>query len=143
MKKVVINDCFGGFGLSPKALLWLYDKGMTCIAHEVETYYGDRFADRLAEELQKWKEYLSSGDAKKDSMFISVFSPDEKYTLSPYGIKDRSDPLLIECIETLGSDVCSGSCSKLKIVEIPDDVQYVIEEYDGYEHIAEAHRTWS
>jgi hypothetical protein len=33
--------------------------------------------------------------------------------------------------------------SKLKIVEIPDDVQWEIQEYDGWEHIAENHRTWS
>jgi hypothetical protein len=30
----------------------------------------------------------------------------------------------------------------LEIVEIPDDVEYTIEEYDGLEHIAEKHRTW-
>jgi len=30
----------------------------------------------------------------------------------------------------------------LAIVEIPDDVEYTIEEYDGNEHVAEAHRTW-
>lgn len=145
MKKVVINDCYGGFSLSPKALLWLYERGMTCIACDVEKYYGKQYADRFAEDLQKWdlqkwREYLKGNG---ESYFITVFSPDEKFTLSPYGVKDRSDPLLIECIETLGSDVCSGQCSKLKIVEIPDDVQYFIEEYDGYEHIAEAHRTWN
>jgi len=140
MKKVVINDCFGGFGLSPKALLWLYERGMTCIACDVEKYYGKQYTTRAAEDLEKWREYLKGN---RESYFITVFSPDEKYILSRYGVKDRSDPLLIECIETLGSDVCSGSCAKLKIVEIPDDVQYVIEEYDGYEHIAEAHRTWS
>jgi len=32
--------------------------------------------------------------------------------------------------------------SKLKIVEIPDDVKWHIGEYDGIEWVAENHRTW-
>jgi hypothetical protein len=28
------------------------------------------------------------------------------------------------------------------VVEIPDDVNWQVEEYDGMEHIAEKHRTW-
>jgi hypothetical protein len=31
----------------------------------------------------------------------------------------------------------------LKIVEVPADVEWVIDVYDGNEHVAEAHRTWS
>jgi len=27
-------------------------------------------------------------------------------------------------------------------VEVPDDVDWYVEEYDGLEHIAERHRTW-
>jgi hypothetical protein len=141
MKKVVINDCYGGFSLSPKALLWLYAKGMTCIACDVEKYYGKNYPIRANEDLQKWREYLSGN--VEPSYFVTIFSPDEKFVLDRYGIKDRSDPLLIECIETLGSKDVSGQCAKLKIIEIPDDIEYTIEEYDGIEHIAETHRTWS
>jgi hypothetical protein len=36
-----------------------------------------------------------------------------------------------------------GQFSELKIVEVPDDVNWYIEEYDGMEHVAERHRTWS
>ncbi len=53
----------------------------------------------------------------------------------------RNDPDLIEGIETFKEE--SGSkYSKLKIVEIPDNVDYIIEEYDGKEWIAEKHLTW-
>jgi len=31
----------------------------------------------------------------------------------------------------------------LKIVDIPDGVEWEIEEYDGMEWVAEKHRTWS
>mgnify|MGYP000846139220 FL=1 len=54
----------------------------------------------------------------------------------------RNDLKLIECIETLGSDKASGKYAKLNIVEIPDDVEFEIEEYDGFEWVAEKHRTW-
>jgi len=142
MKKVVINACYGGFNLSPKALLWLYARGMTGIAYDVKKYYGSQYSDeRFTNDLQKWKNYLSCSQSN-DYYFMTVFSPDEKFVLNTFACFDRSDPLLIECIETLGSKEVSGSCAKLKIVEIPDDVEYSIEEYDGFEHIAEVHRTW-
>lgn len=56
-------------------------------------------------------------------------------------IDSRTDPKLIECVETLG-EVANGESAELKIVEIPDDVDWEIEEYEGKEHIAERHRTW-
>lgn len=55
--------------------------------------------------------------------------------------KNRTDPELIRCIETLG-EAANGEFAYLKIVEIPDDVDWIIEEYDGKEWIAEKHREW-
>jgi len=56
--------------------------------------------------------------------------------------EQRDSPKLVEVVEKLGA-LASGSCAKLYIVEIPDDVDWQLEEYDGIEHVAEAHRTWS
>lgn len=56
---------------------------------------------------------------------------------------DRSNPKLVECIETLGSEVASGEYAKLKIVEIPDNISWYVHEYDGHESIYEEHRHWS
>lgn len=53
----------------------------------------------------------------------------------------RNDPVLIEVVEELGKRA-NGCCASLKIVEIPDDVKWEIEEYDGNEWIAEKHRKW-
>lgn len=55
---------------------------------------------------------------------------------------ERNDPVLVEVVEKLGEDA-NDDYSKLKIVEIPDDVQWQIVEYDGWEHVAEKHRTWT
>jgi hypothetical protein len=67
------------------------------------------------------------------------YKVDGKY-FSYYDIP-RNDPILVEVVEELG-EKADGSFSKLEIVEIPDDVVWQIEEYDGREWIAEQHRTW-
>lgn len=53
----------------------------------------------------------------------------------------RDSKTLLQVIEEFGPMV-NDRCSELKVVEIPDDVQWHIAEYDGYEHVAEDHRTW-
>ena len=55
--------------------------------------------------------------------------------------KERANPLLIQVVEELGA-AANGSVADLKVIEIPDGTEWVIEEYDGLEHVAEAHRIW-
>ena len=47
----------------------------------------------------------------------------------------RTDPRLIEYIETHGSEMASGSCAHLVVEEIPKGTAYIIDEYDGNESI--------
>jgi hypothetical protein len=54
----------------------------------------------------------------------------------------RDDAALIQVVEELG-DAADGACADLKIVQVPDEVDWYIEEYDGNEWVAERHRTWS
>lgn len=54
----------------------------------------------------------------------------------------RNDPVLVDIVEQLRNKA-SGGCAELSIVEIPDGVDWCVEEYDGKEWIAETHRTWS
>lgn len=54
----------------------------------------------------------------------------------------RDCDTLVQIVDEMGKQSW-GAHSRLKIVEIPDDVDWQIEEYDGSEHIAEKHRTWS
>lgn len=53
----------------------------------------------------------------------------------------RDDKYLIEVIERLG-DKARGGFAAPKIVEIPGNVKWIIEEFDGLEWVAEEHRTW-
>jgi hypothetical protein len=55
---------------------------------------------------------------------------------------DRNNPILVEIVEQLGK-AAHGQFAVLKVVEIPDDLEWEIEEYDGAEKIAEKHRTWN
>ena len=54
---------------------------------------------------------------------------------------ERNDPVLVKIVEELGGK-SFGFAANLKIVEIPDDVNWEVVDYDGMEHIAEKHRTW-
>lgn len=54
----------------------------------------------------------------------------------------RDDPILIQVLEQLGYAESSGRHADLHIVEVPDGVEWTVEEYDGKEWVAEVHRTW-
>ena len=94
MTKIVINTCYGGFGLSESSL----------------------------EDYKKRKNIT-------DENFYHWDIP-------------RDCPHLVAMVEEGGTDV-DGIYSELKVVDVPDDVNWYIEEYDGMEHVAERHRTWS
>ena len=91
--KVVINRCFGGFGLS---------------------------AEAKAELRRRWPECPDYFGLDEDA---------------------RSNPDLVAVVEELGEEA-NGRFSSLAVVEVPDDAKWHIEEYDGFEHVAENHRTW-
>lgn len=54
----------------------------------------------------------------------------------------RDCPHLVAMVEEGGNNI-NGDYADLKVVEIPEDVDWYIEEHDGMEHVAERHRTWS
>jgi hypothetical protein len=60
--------------------------------------------------------------------------------ISDYDIV-RSDPDLVAVVESMGKSSW-GKHAELKIVEVPDEVKWTVEEYDGVEWVAEVHRTW-
>ena len=54
---------------------------------------------------------------------------------------DRCNPLLVEAVEKLGKKA-NGLYTTLKIIEIPDDVEWQIFAQNGKEIIREKHRFW-
>ena len=52
----------------------------------------------------------------------------------------RDDPILVQLVEELTEKNLQGA---LKVVSIPDDVEWEIHDYDGIESIHEKHRVWS
>lgn len=109
LKKVVVNKCYGGYGLSEETLHFL------------------------------WKH------KQPDVLAVMAKWPDKSLMELGYQVEKavpRDDALLVAAVETLGSEKASDSMAKLEIVEIPSDVDWEIEEYDGSEWVAEAHRTW-
>ena len=53
----------------------------------------------------------------------------------------RASPHLVRVVEELG-DAANGTCARLQVVDVPDDVEWQIDEYDGAEWVAEKHRRW-
>lgn len=106
MTKVVINKCYGGFGLSKLAC--------------------ESYAQRKGLKLGKWNQ--TYGYYEGDVYFDREIPRDDKD--------------LVEIVESLGK-LANASYSDLAIVEVPDDVDWQVAEYDGSEWVEEKHRTWS
>jgi hypothetical protein len=136
--KLVVNKCYGGFGLSPIAILeYLKLKGKDCFFYKQnyddKLYHRIELSDASNYDLTLTKDY---GATVKDDW--KAFEPDYFY----YGNIERTDLDLVKVVEMLGEKQSSGSLSELRVVEIPDGVQWELDEYDGIESIHEVHRSW-
>ena len=68
--------------------------------------------------------------------FVAEFNrrfPDKAITSYDEGC--RSDPDAVALFEELGSEESSGHYAELSVMEIPDDVNWSIREYDGRESV--------
>ena len=54
----------------------------------------------------------------------------------------RSHPKLIAAIEKVGEEKASGDLAEIRIRDIPDGIEWELDEYDGIETINERHRSW-
>jgi hypothetical protein len=142
--KVVINRCYGGFGLSHEAMMRYFEiKGITVYPEQGRslgdwkfwTYWTVKPEDRI--ESKEGEDFYKM-PIEDRAAYNKACS---EQTVYPREI-ERHDPALVQVVEELGEQSW-GSFAELVVVEIPDDVDYIVEEYDGMEHIAEAHRTWS
>ena len=121
MHKIAINTCFGGFNISDQAFIKLLDRK------------GVDFDIKIIDDVGPVLEFYEQDHFG-----------DLDHELNPYDFtrpEDRDDPDLIAVIEELG-EKANGYAADIKIVEIPDDVDWYIHDYDGIEHVAEKHRIW-
>ena len=81
---------------------------------------------------------------KAQKLFCQYSTIEWKYWQEDWSYYDieRNDQYLVRVIEELGDDA-NGRFSELKLVNIPDEVEWQIEEYDGLEWVAEKHRIWN
>ena len=68
----------------------------------------------------------------KDRNFKKYFSDDD--------IK-RDNKILVKVVKELKEEA-NGNCAELKIVKIPANIEYEIDNYDGMESIHEKHKSW-
>lgn len=139
--KVVINACYGGFSLSHAAVLRYAEiKGITLYAESTKCSLVPHIYYTVPKELRTRE--LS----QKEFMTLSLLERIDynkrcaEESLYARAIP-RDDPALVQVVEEMGR-AADGDCARLEVVEIPDDVAWHIEEYDGNEQVAEDHRTW-
>lgn len=123
MTKVVVNGCYGGFGLSNAAIVRYAEiKGIELILVP-QAQYGEH----------DWQYHSEHWEQ------VGIEDEDERY-FSYYDIA-RDDSALVQTVEELGA-AADGDYAQLRVVDIPDDVKWYIDDYDGIETVREVHRSW-
>jgi hypothetical protein len=112
---IVINTCHGGFGLSRDAQIAFLERSQisyTLVSRD-DRHSNERYGPMIMVKGKHWYD--------KDIA--------------------RDNPVLVTLVHELGPAV-NGEHARLKVVRVPADVDWQIEEYDGKEWISEKHRTW-
>jgi hypothetical protein len=115
VQRVVINTQYGGFNLSREASLLYLD--LAGLAYTLEPQEDRDAQTRLGDRIMVNGREFWHRDIPRD------------------------DPALVATVRRLGSDAC-GEYATLKVVEVPADVDWFVDEYDGKEWVAEKHRIW-
>jgi len=146
--KIAINKCYGWFQLSIMA-----QKRIAEILWKTAYFFHREYDDDLnvTYTLMDYQDLNNKTSTMLECYTVSTLPDDidtisdkdyDAITLPNYTDYDnRSLPELIQVIEELWSDV-SNHISNIKIVEIPDDVKWHINDYDWIETIHEDHRSW-
>ena len=136
--KVVVNAQYGGFSLSMLAEQeYLKRKGEAAYFYKLKnrTCVSGPYVRTSPDDKPPFVWYTYTRDLGDDVEHL----PDDSYFNSrPL---PRNDTDLVAVVEELGNSA-SGRHATLAIVDIPDGIEWHIEEYDGTEHIAEKHRCW-
>jgi hypothetical protein len=143
--KVIINKCYGGFGLSPRAIqLYLSKIGKECFFYKQTGYshQGNEKHEKVTLEEAEKVSSLGISVYTKDMGDVIRQHTDEHFWYDGFYGKERAKKELVETVEELGVEKASGQHAKLYIADIPDDIEWELDEYDGVETIREKHRSW-
>jgi len=143
---VAVNKCYGGFGLSAKAIFRYWElKGRSCYFYTVNYCDVLKPLFTLATDKDLADGWCLSAYDLATVEEVEALTNENYHKHYLYLDRDedewRADPHLIRVIEELGAEA-NGSCANLQIVEVPINVKWTINEYDGMEWVAEVHRTW-
>lgn len=133
--KIILNKCYGGFSLSKEAYeLYAKKKGLT-----LYPYY-DSSEDNFTTFKKGNSSFLTYYFIEDfgDEVFKNTIDWSKNLYLD---YEYRNDPTLIEVVEELG-EKANGRFSNLVVVDIPDNMDYVIDDYDGIETLHERVREW-
>lgn len=140
MQRVVINKCFGGFGLSDAAYEKLIEWGVPLRVYVEEER--DPETGRYRPQPSNNGEVIFDRTHETSDLSGAMIRLSGRYW-DTWTRDNRTHPLVVRVVQELGSKAASGRHAELAVVEIPDGVEFTVEEYDGSEHVAEKHRTWS
>ena len=136
--KVILNKCFGGFGVSQEAYeLYAKKKGIELFAYKLEIVSGKPIYIKT----DTGSSIFTINFTKDFGDYIELSDDNsEKYCLE---LRDnhREDPALIEVVEELGKRA-NSRFSELVVVDIPDGMEYEIDDYDGIETLHQKVRKW-
>ncbi len=140
--KIVINKCFGGFGLSHKAKMEFFKRKNINVFPYVQywSWNSDESYTRYTGHTLSTLDFISyfKKDPKIDKVSGTYNEVEQLYGIADVSSflddSNRTDEDLIAVVEKLGSEA-SDCYANLKIVEIPDDFEYRIHEYDGLETV--------
>ena len=140
--KIIKNTCFGGYGLSIKAKIavakkkgkdiYFFSMNKEPLTHK-EALEGKQ---TLVFDYTVPDPYERGIDKRgKNGLYTEANKISKEISMD---FDDRTDKDIIAIVEKLGKEA-GGRSANLVVCEIPDDIEYEICEYDGMEHIAEAH----
>lgn len=133
--KVVINTCFGGFGLSTECIIeYLKLKGKECYFYNHD--YKTKTYVKTAGDNLSWNYIILTkdiGDVIEAKELTDNWKNYIEYSFYDRDIK-RNDKDLLKAIKKIGIKNSGGNLSQLKIVDVSGD-RYEIDSYDGNERI--------